>query len=456
MAMISLSELQKWYQEHSSQILNDYFHFLRIASISTDPSYKSACESAADWLCSYLEKGGMKAERIETSGLPLVYAEDLSAGKEAPTLLIYGHYDVQPVDPIELWKSPPFEPTWRDGQIYARGAVDDKGQIFYAILAALCWKSLARSLTVNLKFCIEGEEESQSLGLKLALPKLQEKMKADYLLVVDFDQLALNTPAISFGARGMIAMEVTLRGSKGDLHSGICGGIAYNPNRALVELLSQLWDKDGRVCVPSFYDGVRDVSEEELKSYTFLHDRAYYAETLGIYAFGGEKGKTLQEANWFRPTLEINGMSGGYTGVGMKTVIPQAAIAKISCRLVPGQDPKKVMRSVADFLKKRVAKGIEIHIEEHAGSCAFRGALDSRLAKAVSIAAQEATGVRCSNTLSGASIPIIGEMMRMCGAEVVGMGFGLADDNIHAPNEHFDMYRLEQGFLTVGRTLGLL
>ena len=454
--MIPLSELKKWYKEHESQILNDYFHFLKMPSISTDPAYHPACESTADWLCSYMQKGGLKAERIETSGLPLIYAEDLSAGSQAPTLLIYGHYDVQPVDPIELWQSPPFEPTVRNGQIYARGAVDDKGQIFYAVLAALCWKSLGRPLTVNLKFCIEGEEESQSLGLSLALPKLKEKMKADYLLVADFDQLAPNTPAISFGARGIVSLEVTLTGSETDLHSGLCGGIAYNPNRALVELLAQLWDEEGKVRVPHFYDDVAEISDEELKHYSFLQDQKYYQRTFGIKAFGGEKGRTLQETNGFRPTLEINGMSGGYTGIGFKTVIPSKATAKISCRLVPNQDPKKIVALIVDFLKKNVVPGMDIQVETHSGASAFRSSLDSQLAKAVSKAAEEVTGVPCKNSITGGSIPIIGEMMRVCNAEVVGMGFGLSSDNIHAPNEHFDMYRFEQGFLTVGRTLGLL
>jgi acetylornithine deacetylase/succinyl-diaminopimelate desuccinylase-like protein len=454
--MVSLSELKKWYEEMSAQIAADYFHFLKIPSISADPSYRSSCETAADWLCSYMERGGLKTERIETSGLPLVYAEEMSAGPRAPTLLIYGHYDVQPVDPIELWHSPPFEPTLRGGQVYARGAVDDKGQIFYAILAALCWKALQRPLGVNLKFCIEGEEESQSLGLKKALPKLKDKLAADSLLVVDFDQLAPNMPALSFGARGIVSLEVTLTGSSTDLHSGLCGGIAYNPNRALAELLAQLWDSEGKVRVPHFYDGAVPVFPRDLKEYTFLHDRKYYAKTFGIEAFGGEKRLSLQEANWFRPTLEINGISGGYTGVGIKTVIPAKASAKISCRLVPNQDPAQVYRALVDFLKKNVVEGMKVDIQEYSGSFAFRGTLKSHLARALSLAAEEVTGNACRNILSGGSIPVIGEMIQILDAEMVGMGFGLADDNIHAPNEHFDMHRFEQGFLTVGRALALL
>jgi acetylornithine deacetylase/succinyl-diaminopimelate desuccinylase-like protein len=454
--MISLAELKKWYQQRAPEILSDYFSFLRIASISADPSRKLDCIRAANFLCQYMKKGGLNAETIETKGLPLVYAEDLSAGPSAPTLLIYGHYDVQPVDPLDLWESLPFEPTLREGQIYARGAVDDKGQIFYAILAAICWKSLGILWNINVKFCIEGEEESQSLGLRLALPHLKDKLKADYLLIVDFDELDKDKPAIALGARGLVGLEVTLTGSRVDLHSGICGGIAYNPNRALVELLSRLWDEEGRVQVPHFYDGVKDASLQELEAYTYLHDANYYKKTFGIHAFGGEKGRSLQERNCLRPTLEINGISGGYTGVGMKTVIPARASAKISCRLVSGQDPQKVGDAVAQFLKDRVVEGMEIHIERQSGSYAFLGDPNSSLARAVAKASQEVTGVSCKNTLSGGSIPIIEEMRQACGAEVVGMGFGLPDDQIHAPNEHFDMHRFEQGFLTVGRTLGLL
>ena len=454
--MASLPELEKWYQEHKAEILQSYFDFLKIPSISADPAYKIDCCHAADWLCAYLKKGGLKVEKIETSGLPLVYAEDLSAGDKAPTLLIYGHYDVQPVDPLELWKSPPFEPTIRDGKVYARGAVDDKGQIFYAIVAAIAFRKLSEEKRINLKFCIEGEEESQSLGLKASLHRLKEKIKADYLLVVDFDQLAPDCPALSLGARGMVGLEVVLTGSNTDLHSGVYGGIAYNPNRALVELLSQLWDESGRVRVPHFYDDISNVSEEELKNYTFLKTHAHYKEHAGIHAFGGERGLSLQETNWLRPTLEINGISGGYGGAGMKTVIPSKALAKISCRLVPNQDPKKILHSIVDFLKKHVIEGMKVDVEVYEGASAFRGSLDSKLAQAAAAAAQEAVGTSCRYILSGASIPIIGELGHASGAEVIGIGFGLEDDGIHAPNEHFDMHRFKQGFLTVGRTLARL
>lgn len=454
--MVTISELKQWFEKHKTKIREDYESFLRFPSVSADPAYRADCIRCADWLVAYLRKGNLEAERIETPTLPVVYAEDLSAGSEKPTILIYGHYDVQPVDPLELWKSPPFEPTERDGSIYARGAVDDKGQIFYAICAIQCWKDLGHPLPVNLKFCIEGEEEFQSKGLSEMLPSLKSKLQADQLLVVDFDQFDLDVPAISLGGRGIAAVELTLRGSNSDLHSGLYGGIAYNPNRALVELLAKLWDSDGKVKVPGFYDGVVEATEEDLKTFECRQTNAYYTEHLGIEAFGGEKGRSLHEANCFRPTLELNGIVGGYTGAGIKTVIPASAHAKITCRLVPGQDPVKITEAIVEFLKRHVVKGMKLEIIRHKGDPAFRGKRDSKLASAIAKAATETTGNQCRFVVTGGSIPIVPELMRVSGAGVVGMGYGLIDDAIHAPNERFDMRRFEQGFLTVGRALALL
>ena len=453
---MEITELKQWFTAHKSEIRNSYFEFLRFASISADPAHRKDCESCAKWLVDFLRKGGLEVEQIPTTSLPLIMVQDLSAGPSKPTLLVYGHYDVQPVDPLELWHSPPFEPTERNGSIFARGAVDDKGQILYALYAALCWKELGRPLPVNLKFCIEGEEEFGSMGLSEALSKLKSKMKADYLLVVDFDQFDRGIPAVSMGARGITSLEVTLRGSNTDLHSGIYGGVAYNPNRALVELLSKLWDETGRVQVPGFYDDVEEVSPKESATYACRYEKKYYSKHFGIEAFGGEQGRSLHEANHFRPTLEINGIGGGYVGAGIKTVIPAAAFAKITCRLVPKQDPDKVGEAVATFLKKQVVKGMKIEVTHYPGSPAFRGDRNSKLAKAVAAAATETTGKECKYILSGGSIPVISELSLTSGAQVVGMGYGLIDDEIHAPNEHFDMDRFEQGFLTLGRALALL
>lgn len=455
--MSSLDPLKKWMEKHRDEVREDYFHFLRFKSISTDPAYAKEVRRCAEWLKEYiLKKTEMKAEVIETEGYPIVYAEDMRAGPDAPTILGYGHYDVQPVDPVELWESDPFEPTERNGKIYARGAVDDKGQIFYAVIAARAWKDLGRKLPVNVKFCIEGEEESASLGLSKSLSKLKEKLKADTLLVIDFDQFDEKTPALTLGARGLAAFEVTLTGSKGDLHSGLLGGVAYNPNRALAELLAKVWDENGRVQIKGFYDDVLEMSDEEKRRFGFLYDKESYSKEFGIDAIGGEKGRMLADRQGFRPTFEINGMTGGYTGTGFKTVIPAHAVAKISCRLVPHQKPDKIAEHVADFLKKHVEPGIKIQVNYLGGEEAFRGSSESNLAKAVALAAHEVTGKQCKYVVSGGSIPIIAKMVKELRAEVVGMGYGLATDSIHAPNEHFDFGRFEKGFLTVARAFELL
>ena len=367
--------------------------------------------------------------------------------------MIYGHYDVQPIDPIELWKSDPFTPTERDGYVYARGAVDDKGQIFYAMLAAIAVKQIRGKLPINLKFCIEGEEESSSVGLSKAMKKLKEKMGADFLLVPDFDQFDRKTPAITLGCRGMVSLEVVLTGSKGDLHSGLYGGIAYNPNRALAELLAKLWDENGRVQVDGFYDDVVEMDAAAQKMFQGHFEKEKYVKEFGIEAFGGEKGRTLQETATLRPTLEINGMSGGYSGAGVKTVIPSQARAKITCRLVPKQDPQKIGNQIAAFLKRHAVKGMKVDVEVHPGAFAFRTDPHSKLANAVAGAVEEVCGAKCHRLLSGGSIPIVPALIDASGAEMVGMGYGLMDDDIHAPNERFDMERLEKGFLTVAKTI---
>jgi acetylornithine deacetylase/succinyl-diaminopimelate desuccinylase-like protein len=446
-----MQTFKRWYDSHFLQIKEDYFRFLRFASVSTDETYRKSVLDCAEFLTDYLKKGGLHAEKIATKGYPIVYAEDLSAGPKAPTLLLYGHYDVQPVDPLELWESPPFEPAEREGKVFARGAVDDKGQIFYACMAAIAWKSLGKSLPVNLKFCIEGEEESHSMGLFFSLPQLKKKFQSDAILIVDFDSKGDGSPSVTLGARGCVALEVILTGSHKDLHSGQLGGIAYNPNRAMVELLSKLWDENGSVAVPGFYDDTVDPTPEDLQNFPFSMNKEELKKEFGIEAFGNEKQRSLKEANWFRPTLDINGLSGGYAGLGSKTVIPSRSVAKITCRLIIHQDPEKISKAIGKFLESKVQPGMKIEVVHQGGIGAYRCSSDVPLAKAVAKAASEVTGKKSSYVLSGASIPIGAEFVRNLGVPVIGMGYGLPGDNIHAPNEHFDMRRFEQGFLTVAR-----
>jgi acetylornithine deacetylase/succinyl-diaminopimelate desuccinylase-like protein len=448
-----MSHIQHWIYQNQERIQRDYFTFLRFKSIGTDPACSSEMLACAEWVKDYLQTAGLQSQLIKTSGHPIVWGEYKCRDPHAHTLLIYGHYDVQPVDPIELWESDPFEPQIRGTQVYARGALDDKGQIFYAMLAALAFKELDEQLPINLKFCIEGEEESGSLGFSLALPDLKNRLDAHSLLVPDFDLFSREEPAISLGARGIATIEITLTGSKMDLHSGSFGGIAYNPNRALVQLLAELWDTQGRVQVPGFYDNVECMTKEDLKNFSFPGTRAEYKQEFGIEALGGEQGCSMMEANWFRPTLEINGIVGGYAGPGFKTVIPAQASAKLSCRLVPNQDPAAVADLVGKFLQKRVVSGMDLQYRVLSAEKAFRGRADSKLAQALSGAYEEVMGKHCHCILSGGSIPIIARLQEMTNVDVVGMGYGLADDQIHAPNEHFDMQRLCKGIVTVFRTI---
>jgi acetylornithine deacetylase/succinyl-diaminopimelate desuccinylase-like protein len=454
--MTRLPFFQQWFQKNKQAIEKDYFDFLRFRSISTEPAFKKEVDRCAEWVSSYLEQSGFDSRLVETPVHPVVVAENSHAGPERPTLLIYGHYDVQPVDPIELWISDPFTPTVREGKIFARGAVDDKGQIFYAMVAMRAWKEKGEPLPINIKFCIEGEEEASSLGLSNILPKIEKSLRADHLLVVDYDAYDENVPAINLGARGMLSMDVSIQGATGDLHSGLYGGIAYNPNRALAELLAKLYDEEGRVTVEGFYEDVKAPTEQERKTFPARYDRAFFTKHFGIEAFGGEKGSTIQEANLFRPVLEINGMAGGYFGPGFKTVIPAKAIAKLSCRLVPGQDPKKIAMAIRSFLEKHCPHGMKLQVDLHLASRAYRGNPDSALSRAVAAASEEVTGHSCRKVLSGASVPIVEPLVRATRAEVVGMGYGLPTDQIHAPNEHFDMRRFEKGFLTVAQAIGML
>ena len=445
-----MEKLRSWLDREFSKIQEELFAFLRFKTISTDPAYLEEHLKCCQWLSGIFQEMQFKTEIIETPGLPLFYAENLSAGEKRPTVLVYGHYDVQPVDPLELWKSDPFEPVENQGNVYARGALDDKGQIFFAAVAARALLAVNGSLPVNLKFCIEGEEESGSVGLAKSLSAIKKKISADYLLVVDCGLPDAETPAINLGGRGIATMELLLKGSFEDLHSGLYGGIAYNPNRALAELLAECWDENGLVRVPHFYDDVVD-GNRQLFSEASMSEKDF--KQVGIEAFAAPKGSSLLEANWFMPTLEINGIAGGYAGAGFKTVIPAEAHAKISCRLVPDQDPEKIGKLVADFFKKKVKKGIQIQVNIHPGGKPYCGSPDSPLAKAVAMAYVEIFNKPCLNTLSGGSIPIVSDLVHATGAEVVGMGYGLASDNMHAPNEHFGLDRFKKGILTVSRAM---
>ncbi len=436
-------------------LLEEYFTLLRFPSVSSEPAHAPDVRACADWLVRFLEDIGLTVELWEGhpgphgKGHPTIFAHWLKAGPDVPTVLLYNHYDVQPVDPLPLWLSPPFEPR-RDGtEIYARGAEDNKGQCFY-VLAAL--RHLLRTtgrLPVNVKLCIEGEEETGSSVLGGLLAEKRAQLEADYLYVVDVGLHDRSIPAVTLGVRGIAAMTVELRGSSTDLHSGMVGGMVYNPNRALTEMLASCYDENGRVTVAGFYDDVAEPAPDERRQLDFAFNPAEFRAMFGTGANGGERGFEPLERCWLRPTLEINGINGGYSGEGFKTVIPAVATAKLSCRLVPNQTPDRALQLVEDHLRSRLPEGMALTVIRHGGGTAARTPIESEAVRVAASALEELFGKPCHYILSGGSIPIAAGLAEASGAELVLIGFGLADDNIHAPNEHFGVDRIRSGFATI-------
>ncbi len=423
--------------------LQEYKTLLSFPSISSEPGHKQDIEACFNWVKEYVEKLNFKTERWDTSGHPTLFAESQKIEGQ-PTLLLYGHYDVQPIDPIELWQSNPFNAEVRDGIIYARGAQDNKGQLFY-VLQAL--KSFQGKYPINIKLLIEGEEEIGSCGLEKILKEKSQKLQSDHLAIVDCGIPNKDTPAVSLGMRGLITLEMEVTGTKIDLHSGTHGGIAYNPLRAICELIASAKDENGKITIPGFYDSIIPLSEEEKKHIAFdIFDEKKYLEEYGSSATGGETSLPVMERNWLRPTLEINGVWGGYIGEGFKTVIPSKAHAKLSCRIVRGQDPEKMALLVADYFEKKAPPGIQVKVKRHSGGGpAMMTTPTSQVVQAFAKAFSDIFKKPCLYILEGASIPIVAALTKASGAEAVLVGVGLATDQIHAPNEHFGLDRSLKG-----------
>ncbi|MBS0626865.1 MAG: dipeptidase [Verrucomicrobia bacterium] len=447
-----LAQYIDWFEENEEKIKQDFFHFLRFSSISTDPLHHKECLKTADWLISYLHDVGMKAELLESPGLPVVFA-DSGEKKGCPSVLLYHHYDVQPVDPVSLWESDPFSPRFDGERVFARGASDNKGQCFLTLTALKAMSQLIKDLPLQIKLFIEGEEESGGAGTYAVLKDKKHLLKADYLCVVDFDLTAPDSPSISMGYRGLAAFEIECCNAKTDMHSGSHGGIALNPIHILTNTIAKLWDDTGKITIPHFYEGIEPLSLEEKEKIDLSFDEEKYKKEFGVGAFCQEKGVTLKEANWLRPTLEVNGLWGGYTGAGFKTVIPAKAYAKISCRLVPGQDPEKIEKHLTKFFLDHTPKGAEIRIKWHHGAKAYRSNFSSPLVGAVVKSMEDVFQKPCHYTLSGGSIPIVKDLAEATGGEVALIGFALETDNIHAPNEHFRWECFKKGFLTMARLL---
>jgi acetylornithine deacetylase/succinyl-diaminopimelate desuccinylase-like protein len=454
----SLTQLRQIYDSNKETALQEFFTFLKFPSISSDPAYAQDVAACAQWLQEYIADMEFAVEIWESPGHhPVLYASWYGAGRDAPVLLIYNHYDVQPVDPLDKWISPPFEPTIRDGAIYARGAQDNKGQCFYVLQALKTLKARDGSLPMNIKLCIEGEEECGSSGLSRLLSEKASRLKADYVAVVDLGIKAPTVPSITLGIRGIVTMEMEVSGPHIDLHSGSHGGMIYNPIKALVEILAQAYDQDGRVTIPGFYDDIDPLTPEDKAKLSFDFDENEYTKTFGAPATGGERSLSPLERNWLRPTLEINGIWGGYTGLGFKTVIPAKAYAKLSCRLVPNQSPQKMGDRIARFLEQQAPPGTSVTVKVSEGSGpAARAEINSKLTKAFALAYQEVYAKPCQYIYTGASIPVAAALARTCQGELILLGVGLDDDAIHSPNERFSIDRLEKGTLLMARGIEFL
>ncbi|AIQ62976.1 peptidase M20 [Paenibacillus stellifer] len=439
-----------YFESRREEHLNELSEWLRIPSISALSAHKPDIQAAAEWLSKTLNQAGLEHVTIHpTGGHPVVYADYLHApGK--PTLLVYGHYDVQPVDPLNLWTTPPFEPNIRDGKLYARGATDDKGQVFLHIKALEAVLKTEGTLPVNVKLCIEGEEEIGSVHLTDFLEANKELLAADAVLVSDTSLLERGRPAICTGLRGLCSLEVDVTTAATDLHSGSYGGAVPNALHALVSLLTSLHDDKGRVAVEGFYEGVPELSpmmREEFAKQGL--DEEKIRESLGLSALYGEEGYTFVERVGARPTLELNGVYGGFQGEGSKTVIPKEAHAKITCRLVGDQNPQKVLDAIEAHLKARIQPGAEVHVRQMEKAFAFNIDPSNEFLQLAADAYGKVYGTRALFTKDGGSIPIMESFSRILQAPVVLMGFGLDDENLHAPDEHFNLENFDKGLLTI-------
>jgi acetylornithine deacetylase/succinyl-diaminopimelate desuccinylase-like protein len=442
-------------EQHHSRFLEELKSFLRIPSISTLPEHRDDCRRAAGFLLAELQRIGMENGRlVETEGHPLVYADWLGAAGK-PTVLIYGHYDVQPADPLDEWHTPPFEPTERNGNLYARGAVDDKGQVWMQVKALESLLAADHSLPLNVRVLFEGEEEVGGEGIAAYVASNPPNLQADFALVCDTELFAPGLPTLCVGLRGMIYTELEVRSARTDLHSGMYGGAAPNPFVILAQMVAKLKDENGRILIPGFYDDIVPPSAEELATWKALpfDEEEYRKNEVGSKALVGEPGYSVLERAWARPTLDVHGMPGGFTGAGAKTVIPAKAAAKISMRLVPGMTPSKTFALYKSYVQAIAPAAVAVDVRLiHSGEpCLIR--VDNPYVQAATRALKEIWGKETAFIRSGGSIPIVGDFDKHLRLPSVMMGFGLPDDNLHAPNEKFNLRNFELGIRSLIRFL---
>jgi len=449
-----------YYHANRDRYLEGLKNLLKIPSISTAREHKPDIRRAVEFLANELREMGMKNVEIiegKENQHPLLYAEWLEA-PGMPTLLLYGHYDVQPPDPLEEWKSPPFEPTVRDENVYARGAVDDKGQTYLVLKAVEGFLATEGKLPINLKFLVEGEEEVGGEHIEEYVAAHPERLKADAALICDTEMFAPELPTLTTGLRGLVYTEIEARGASHDLHSGVYGGAAPNPFQALAEMITALKGPDGKIRIPGFYRRVKRPSAKELEAWKRLpfKEKEYLKKEVGATALIGEKGFSVLERVWARPTLEVHGIRGGFTGEGAKTVIPAVATAKISMRLVPDMNPREVIRQYTAYVKKITPQGIKTTVRVISSAPASVVSTESRYISAAADAMEQVFKKKTVYMRTGGSIPIVGVFQKYLKIPSVLMGFGLPDDNLHAPNEKFHLPNFYRGIETVGRYFQLL
>ena len=436
-------------EENKERFLNELLELLRIPSVSADSKFKGDVRRAAEFVRDKMTAAGLdKAEIHETPGHPIVYAEKL-VDPARPTVLVYGHYDVQPADPYELWQSPPFEPTIRNERIYARGACDDKGQ-FYMHIKALEAMLATDGLPCNVKVMIEGEEEVGSDHLGTFVAEHRDMLRADVILISDTSIISNETPSLETGLRGLSYVEVTVTGPNRDLHSGVYGGGVANPANVLARMIASLHDADGRVTIPGFYDAVADLSDAERAELAKApFDLDDYKRDLGIADVMGERDYSTNERTSIRPTLDVNGIWGGYTGEGAKTVLPSKASAKISMRLVPNQTPDAITELFTNHFKAIAPAGVTVTVTPHHGGLPYVTPVDSVEFEAASKAFEDAWGKRPIPTRGGGSIPIVALFEQELGIKSILMGFGLDSDALHSPNESYGLFNFYKGIETI-------
>ena len=446
---------QRFIQENKQRFLDELVELLKIPSISADPAYNQDVLDTAEKTAQFLTQAGVdNVEVCETEGYPVVYGEKI-IDSNLPTILVYGHYDVQPPDPLDLWESGPFEPVVKktdihpDGAIFARGSADDKGQYFMHVKAV---EAMIKSneLPCNVKFMIEGEEEVGSESLAGFLKKNQEKLANDVIVISDTSLVAKDVPSLCTGLRGLSYVEVKVKGANMDLHSGLYGGAVPNPINVLCDMIGQLHDENGKINIPGFYDDVDELSAEERAEMAKVpFDLEAYKKSIGIKNIHGEKGYVTNERNSIRPTLDVNGIWGGYTGEGAKTVIPSIAQAKISMRLVPDQDPEKITNLFIEHFKSIAPDSVEVTCTPHHGGLPYVLPIDGKGFEAAKNAMTKTFGKETIPFRSGGSIPIVALFEKELGSKSVLMGFGLDSDVIHSPNEHYGLFNFYKGIETI-------